>query len=83
MNGKKSKNTTAIKNMVSRLRDFLRNDVGKRKFAVEIDKDDLARVLMKIDIEGSEIDVIRDILFTGGLQYVNKVMTEWNKRFKK
>ena len=83
MNGKKSKNTTAIKNMVSRLSDFLRNDVGKRKFAVKIDKDDLARVLMKIDIEGSEIDVIRDILFTGGLQYVNKVMTEWNKRFKK
>ena len=41
-----------------------------------IDEDDLQRVLMKMDIEGSEIDVILDIILTGGLQYVNKVITE-------
>ena len=32
-----------------------------------------------MDIEGSEIDVISDIIFTGGLQYLNKVMTEWHE----
>ena len=41
-----------------------------------IDEDDLQRVLMKMDIERSEIDVILDIILTGGLQYVNKVIKE-------
>ena len=41
-----------------------------------IDEDDLQRVLMKMDIEGSEIDVILDIILIRGLQYVNKVITE-------
>ena len=48
-----------------------------------IQKDDLSRVLMEINIEGSEIDVISDILFTGGLQYLNKFKTEWHERLKK
>ena len=48
----------------------------ERKVPVMIDEDDLQRVLMKMDIEGSEIDVILDIILTGGLQYVNKVITE-------
>ena len=55
----------------------------EKKVPVKIDEDDLPRVLMKMDIEGSEIDVILDIIFTGGLQYVNKVMTEWHERLKK
>ena len=41
-----------------------------------IDEDELQRVLMKMDIEGSEIDVILDIILIRGLQYVNKVITE-------
>ena len=44
----------------------------ERKVPVKIDEDDLPRVLMKMDIEGSEIDVILDIIFTGRLQYGNK-----------
>ena len=48
----------------------------ERKVPVMIDEDDLQRVLMKMDIEGSEIDVILDIILTGGLQYVNKVIKE-------
>ena len=32
-----------------------------------------------MDIEDSEIDVISEIIFTGGLQYLNKVMTEWHE----
>ena len=48
----------------------------KIKFPVKIDEDDLPSIPMKMDIKGSDIDVISDILFTGGLQYLNKVMTE-------
>ena len=55
----------------------------ERKVPVMIDEDDLQRVLMKMDIEGSEIDVILDIILTGGLQYVNKVIKEWHERLKK
>ena len=55
----------------------------ERKVPVMIDEDDLQRVLMKMDIERSEIDVILDIILTGGLQYVNKVIKEWHERLKK
>ena len=55
----------------------------QRKVPVKIDEEGLPRVLMKMDIEGSEIDVILDIIFTGGLQYGNKIITEWHERLKK
>ena len=48
-----------------------------------MDEDDPPRVLMKMNIEGSEIDVNPDIIFTRDLQYVNKVMTEWHERLEK
>ena len=38
---------------------------------------------MNMNIEGSEIDVISDIIFTGRLQCLNKVMTESHERLKK
>ena len=38
---------------------------------------------MKMDIEGSEVDVMPDILFTGGLQYINDLMVEWHERLEK
>ena len=76
INSKKPNNTTAIKNLVFRLGEFLKNNVRKIKFPAKNDEDDLPSVPMKMDIEGSEIDVISDIIFIGGLQYLNKVMTE-------
>ena len=48
-----------------------------------MDEDDPPRVLMKTNIEGSEIDVNPDIIFTRDLQYVNKVMIEWHERLEK
>ena len=35
---------------------------------------------MKMDVEGSELDIIPDLLFNGGLQFVNTLMIEWHKR---
>ena len=40
-------------------------------------------VVMKMDIEGSEVDVIPDLLFTGGLQFINNIMVEWHDRLEK
>ena len=66
INSKKPNITATIKNTLFRLGEFLKNNVRKRKFPVKIDEDDLPSVPMKIDIEGSKIDVISDIIFTGG-----------------
>ena len=38
---------------------------------------------MKMDIEGSEVDVMPDLIFTGGLQYINAIMVEWHERLEK
>ena len=38
---------------------------------------------MKMDIEGSEVDVIPDLIFTGGLQFINSIMVEWHERLEK
>ena len=82
-NSKQPKNMTASKITVMRLSEFLKSVVGQRKLPRTVDKNDLPRVLMKMDIEGSEIDVIPDVIFTGGLQYVNKLMIEWHSRNEK
>ena len=37
---------------------------------------------MKMDVEGSEVDIIPDILFNGTLQFVNTLMIEWHKRLE-
>ena len=33
---------------------------------------------MKMDIEGSEVEVLPDLALTGALQHVDAVMTEWH-----
>ena len=60
----------------TRLSDFLKNTVGKRKIPTYIDENHPPKVLMKIDIEGSEIEVISDNIFTGDSPYVNRFMIE-------
>ena len=65
-----------------RLSTYLKNVVGKRKLPVSIDKANPPKIVMKMDIEGSEIDVMPDIIFTGGLQYINELMIEWHSRLE-
>ena len=33
---------------------------------------------MKLDVEGSEIEVVSDLILTGAFQHVDAVMTEWH-----
>ena len=61
-----------------RLSKFIKDVVGKRKLPVKPTKLFPPKVVMKIDIEGSELDVIPDILFTGGLEYIDTMMVEWH-----
>ena len=66
-----------------RLSDFLKNIVGTRKLPVPPSNSNPPKVIMKMDIEGSEVDVIPDLIFTGGLQYINNIMIEWHDRLEK
>ena len=75
-------NSTTTNVTLIRLSEFLRNVVGKRMLPVHPSKKHPPRVLMKMDIEGSEVDVIPDLIFTGGLQYINSFMVEWHGRFE-
>ena len=68
---------------VIRLSDFLKHVVGKRRIPTIANKSSHKRhkpprVVMKMDIEGSEMEVIPDLLFSGGLEHVNILMMEWH-----
>ena len=66
-----------------RLSDFLINEVSQRKLPQIQNGQGPQRVLMKMDIEGSEIDVLPDILFNGGLGAINGLMIEFHSRLEK
>ena len=40
-------------------------------------------VLMKIDIEGSELEVVSDLLFAGSLQHIDAAIIEWHQHIMK
>ena len=75
-----NKTTSNVKKI--RLSKFLQNVVGKRKVPKIGNKSQKPKVVMKMDVEGSEVDIIPDLLFNGGLQYVNTLMIEWHKRLE-
>ena len=62
-----------------RLNDFLKNVVNTRKLPIHPADSSPPRVVMKLDIEGSEVDVVSDLIFNGGFQYINSIMVEWHK----
>ena len=73
------KNQSHMKVDLIRLYDFLKNVVNTRKIPIHPEDRSPPRVVMKLDIEGSEVDVISDLLFNGGFQYINSIMVEWHK----
>ena len=65
-----------------RLADFLEHTVSKRKIPM-YDTKDPPKVVMKMDIEGSEIDVIPDVVLNGGLSLIDLLMVEWHPRYER
>ena len=57
--------------------------IGTRKIPTSTNSDISPQVVMKMDIEGSEVDVIPDMLFSGGFQYINTIMVEWHERLER
>lgn len=86
-NGISNKNNiTIVKSLVNmiKLSDFINNIVATRKISPlsSAEKLDLnikpPTVMMKLDIEGSEVDVVSDLLFSGSLKHVDVTMIEWH-----
>ena len=65
-----------------RLADFLANTVSNRKIPM-YDTKDPPKVVVKMDIEGSEIDVIPDVVLNGGLSLIDLLMVEWHARYER
>ena len=65
-----------------RLSDFIHHVVATRKIPnLESFEKEFKppTVIMKLDIEGSEVDVVSDLLFSGSLKHLNIAMIEWHQ----
>jgi len=63
-----------------RLATYINNDVAQRKLPKNVDEKVLGKpsVVMKMDIEGSEVEVIEDLVMQGSLQYIDIMMVEFH-----
>ena len=61
-----------------RLSAFI-NDVVKTRKIEDRPMGPPPAVVMKMDIEGSELEVFPDLLVTGGFRNVDKVFMEWHE----
>ena len=64
-----------------RLAEFLSDTVGSRKIP-NLNLNNPPQVVMKMDIEGSEVEVMTDLIFSGSLRFVNVLMVEWHARLQ-
>ncbi|XP_063712116.1 uncharacterized protein LOC134840293 [Symsagittifera roscoffensis] len=65
-----------------RLSEFIRDVVGTRRLPSNAGGSKPPRVVMKMDIEGSEVDVMNDLIFSGALQHINLAAVEWHGRLQ-
>ena len=66
---------------MTRLADYVLNKVNTRKIPHLLSAEMLKQkpnVVMKLDIEGSELEVLTDLLVTGSLQHVDLVAVEYH-----
>ena len=63
------------------LSDFILNTVVTR-VVPDINSAVAPAILVKVDVEGSELELLSDLLLTGALQHVNKVLVEYHTYFK-
>jgi len=62
-----------------RLADYILQKVVTRKLPYQLGQLDIKpSVLMKMDIEGSELEVLTDLVATGTLQFIDLTMVEFH-----
>ncbi|XP_059086072.1 uncharacterized protein LOC131882819 [Tigriopus californicus] len=75
------KNKRLVSNVtLIRLAAFIVDVVGTREIPDAVNlKDPPPAVVMKVDIEGSEVEVIPDLVLTGALNFVDYMTVEWHE----
>ena len=63
-----------------RLSRVILEEISTRKLPRKYDPNFPPAVLMKLDTEGSEVDIVPDLIVTGALSRVNLSMIEWHAR---
>ena len=66
-----------------RLADYILKKVITRKLPASLNMDDMElkpNVVMKMDIEGSELEVLSDLVVTGALQHIDLALVEYHSK---
>lgn len=70
---------TSVPISLMRLSNFLENVVAKRRLPEKTETDKGGpMVVMKMDIETSELEVLPDIIFSGTLRHIDTLMIEYH-----
>jgi hypothetical protein len=56
--------------------------IVKHKIELRSENDLNFSVLMKMDVEGAELELLSDLLISGSLQHIDRVMVEYHPYFK-
>ena len=75
---------TGFQVQVIRLSEFILNKVASRKLP-NLPQDHVfygakPKVIMKIDVEGSEVELVPDLILSGAMSYVDLSFIEWHAR---
>ena len=62
---------------ITRFSDFLLSTVATRRLPVKAEVE-TPRVVVKMDIEGLELDLVPDLFMTGGFNVVDNLHGEWH-----
>jgi len=68
---------------VLRLSDFVLNVVAQRRLPEQEKGKKAPTVLMKMDIEGSEVDVLPDLMWSGAISHIDTALIEFHERLSK
>jgi len=82
LKSKIANNSAGVAKMI-RLADYILKKVITRKLPAFLNLEEMEikpNVLMKMDIEGSELEVLSDLVVTGALQYIDLAMVEYHSQ---
>ena len=67
--------TTEVKAI--RIAEYINNVVGTRKIPENTNNRTNAAVVMKLDVEGKELEIMADLVMSGALQHLDNIHVDW------
>jgi len=67
---------------VMRIADFINRVVAKRRMPKHSDGELPPSVVMKLDVEGKEVDIVPDLVMSGALAHIDSLMVDWTDDLK-